>query len=113
VAVAPALQVISPAAGKISPGIMSGPDQCQSTKNGKSAHSLHRKLADGTFGGESEADAGAVKCSRRYGKSGSIGDEAARDRLGAVCVTMKESEQTDEGYTQPQGCPYRQCNHKS
>src|SRR5580658_8210393 len=101
--------MISPAVGKISPGIMSGPDQCQSTKNGKSAHSLHRKLADGTFGGESEADAGGVKSNRRQGKSCSIGHEAACDRLGAVCVTMKEGEQTDEGCTQPQGSPYRKC----
>ena len=80
---------------------MSGPDQRKSTKNGKSAYGLHRKFADRTLGGEREADAGGVKCTRRDGKSRSIGDEAVRNRLGAVCVSMKESEQTDQGYTQP------------
>src|ERR1700746_73757 len=97
------LRTISPGAGKISPGIMSGSDQRQPTDHGESANSLHGKLAYGIFSGESESDAGGVKSGRREGKSCSIGDEVCRDRLGAVCVAMKESEQTDEDCTQPHG----------
>src|SRR4029077_1310604 len=112
-ALACALRTISPSAGKISPGIMSGPDQRQPTDNGESAHSLHGKLAYGIFGGESKSDAGGVKSGRRERKSCSIGDEVCRDRLGAVCVAMKESEQTDKGCTEPHWGPYRQRHHES
>src|SRR5215831_16133287 len=103
------LRTMSPGAGKISPGVMSTYDQCQSAQHGDAAGGTYGESPDCLFGEEPDPDGAGLQRGRGQDKARRIRDEIPCG-FGAVGMTMKEGEEAGDRRTRPKRRFRRYCN---
>src|ERR1700740_654130 len=104
--------MISPDAGKISPGIMSAPSKllCPALKFN---HASQCVLADRVFGEKPKPDAGCMKHSGGESKACRIRNDTNDCGLGAMGVAVKECEKPRDHCTHPNRRLHRERDEHS